>query len=46
MASVTDTAGLTRIDERYAEAEGQFADWEVVKDVVDEMIDLYLNFRQ
>jgi transketolase N-terminal domain/subunit len=46
MASVTDTGGLTRVDELYAEAERQFADWEVVKDLVDEMIDLTLNYRQ
>ena len=43
---MTDTGGLTRVDELYAEAERQFADWEVVKDLVDEMIDLSLNYRQ
>ncbi len=34
------------IDELYAAAEASFADWEVVKDVVDEFIDLALNYRQ
>jgi transketolase len=32
--------------ELYATAEASFADWEVVKDVVDEFIDLALNYRQ
>jgi len=41
-----ETTGLTRVDEMYAEAERQFGDWEVVKDLVDEMIDLSLNYRQ
>ena len=30
----------------YAEAEGSFGHWEVTKDLVDEMIDLMLNYRQ
>jgi transketolase len=30
----------------YADAEASFADWDVVKDVVDEFIDLALNYRQ
>ena len=34
------------IDELYAAAEASFAGWEVVKDVVDEFIDLALNYRQ
>ena len=46
MASVADIGALTRVDDLYAEAERQFADWDVVKDVVDEMIDLSLNYRQ
>ena len=46
MDAVAETVGLTRVDELYAEAERQFADWEVVKDLVDEMIDLSLNYRQ
>ena len=37
---VQDMEGL------YARAEQEFADWEVVKDLVDEMIDLMLNYRQ
>ncbi|MFI5043129.1 MAG: hypothetical protein ACHQNA_14995, partial [Acidimicrobiales bacterium] len=43
---MTDTGRLTRVDELFAEAELQFADWEVVKDLVDELIDLTLNYRQ
>jgi transketolase len=42
-AIVTDVLETERL---YAEAEGSFADWEVVKDVVDEFIDLALNYRQ
>jgi transketolase len=34
------------IDLLYAEAERDFPRWEVVKDLVDEMIDLMLNYRQ
>jgi transketolase len=34
------------LDHLYADAEASFADWEVVKDVVDEFIDLALNYRQ
>jgi transketolase len=30
----------------YAKAAGEFAQWEVVKDLVDECIDLMLNYRQ
>ena len=30
----------------YAKAEAEFAQWEVVKDLVDESIDLMLNYRQ
>jgi transketolase len=30
----------------YADAEGSFPSWELVKDVVDEFIDLALNYRQ
>ncbi len=39
----TKTSGVDRL---YAEAEGVFEHWEVVKDLVDEMIDLMLNYRQ
>ena len=34
------------VDPLYAEAESSFEHWEVVKDLVDEMIDLMLNYRQ
>jgi transketolase len=34
------------MDRLYAESEGAFARWEVLKDLVDEMIDLMLNYRQ
>ncbi len=37
---------VTDLDRMYAEAETSFARWEVVKDLVDEMIDLMLNYRQ
>src|SRR5438093_5424997 len=30
----------------YREAEKSFARWEVIKDLIDEMIDLSLNYRQ
>lgn len=33
-------------DELYRRAEADFEHWEVVKDLVDEMIDLMLNYRQ
>ena len=36
----------TGIDELYAESARLFGDWEVVKDVVDELLDLTLNYRQ
>jgi len=39
----TTTSG---VDDLYTECEGEFARWEVVKDLVDEMIDLMLNYRQ
>ncbi|HEX4826414.1 MAG TPA: hypothetical protein VFV19_19095 [Candidatus Polarisedimenticolaceae bacterium] len=34
------------IDTLFAKAQGEFAQWEVVKDLVDESIDLMLNYRQ
>jgi hypothetical protein len=34
------------VDALYARAEAEFEHWEVVKDLVDEMIDLMLNYRQ
>ncbi len=36
----------TAIDLLYARAESEFDRWEVVKDLVDESIDLMLNYRQ
>ena len=39
----TQTEGVERL---YAESEAAFAQWEVLKDLVDEMIDLMLNYRQ
>ena len=38
----TDSA----VDRLYTEAAHHFAHWEVLKDLVDEMIDLMLNYRQ
>jgi transketolase len=34
------------VDLLYASAEAEFAQWEVVKDLIDECIDLMLNYRQ
>ena len=34
------------VDRLYESAEGHFNEWEVTKDLVDEMIDLMLNYRQ
>jgi transketolase len=39
-------APIAAPDALYAKAEGEFAQWEVVKDLVDECIDLMLNYRQ
>lgn len=36
----------TNVDQLYTESEASFAHWEVTKDLVDEMIDLMLNYRQ
>jgi transketolase len=36
----------SRADQLYVAAEEHFPEWEVVKDLVDEMIDLMLNYRQ
>lgn len=36
----------TVADELYAAAEPSFADWEILKDVLDEVLDLALNYRQ
>ncbi len=40
---VTKTASVDRL---FADAEKNFPRWETVKDLVDEMIDLMLNYRQ
>jgi transketolase len=37
---------IADVDRLYADSEAAFARWEVVKDLVDEMIDLMLNYRQ
>jgi transketolase len=37
---------VSPVDQSYADAEASFGDWELVKDVVDEFIDLALNYRQ
>jgi transketolase len=42
---VEDTT-VRDVDRLYAGAEASFTKWEVVKDLVDEMIDLMLNYRQ
>src|ERR1700691_5338944 len=41
-----DTLQADSVERLYAESEASFADWEIVKDVVDEFIDLALNYRQ
>ncbi len=40
------TVAVPATDRLYAKAEAEFAQWEVVKDLVDECIDLMLNYRQ
>ena len=40
------TVDAPKTDLLFAKAEGEFAQWEVVKDLVDESIDLMLNYRQ
>lgn len=42
----TDSTAVTDTDPLYAQAQAEFAQWEVVKDLVDECIDLMLNYRQ
>ena len=37
---------LRDVDRLYGKAEASFREWEVLKDLVDEMIDLMLNYRQ
>jgi transketolase len=40
------TLAPARVDELYERAEASFEQWELVKDVIDEAIDLSLNYRQ
>jgi transketolase len=44
MNKISDAAPAAEI--LYSKAEAEFAQWEVVKDLVDECIDLMLNYRQ
>ena len=41
-----ETTGVTRVDELYADAERHFDEWDLVREVIDEFIDLALNYRQ
>ena len=41
-----DVSDNSRVENLYVEAEKAFAQWEITKDLVDEMIDLSLNYRQ
>ena len=41
-----DVVNGRTVDDLYAEAQRAFPHWEVAKDLVDEMIDLSLNYRQ
>jgi transketolase len=41
-----ETLKSDSVERLYAESEASFADWEIVKDVVDEFIDVALNYRQ
>jgi transketolase len=45
MSQATNEAAST-VDALHAKAAEEFAQWEVVKDLVDECIDLMLNYRQ
>ena len=38
--------GSQEVERRFREAEKSFARWEVIKDLIDEMIDIPLNYRQ
>ena len=38
--------GSQEVERRFRESEKSFARWEVVKDLIDEMIDIPLNYRQ
>ncbi|HEU4673536.1 MAG TPA: hypothetical protein VFS32_11605 [Candidatus Limnocylindrales bacterium] len=46
MVADPEASRLGSVDELYREAERSFGDWDVVKDVIDELIDLALNYRQ
>ncbi|HEY3524323.1 MAG TPA: hypothetical protein VGK63_11530 [Candidatus Limnocylindrales bacterium] len=46
MVADPEASRLGSVDELYADAERSFGDWDVVKDVIDEFIDLALNYRQ
>ena len=39
-------AGTTEVDRLFAAAEADFERWDVIRDVVDECLDLMLNDRQ
>ena len=39
-------ASPSETDALFARAEASFEDWEFLKDIVDEFIDLSLNYRQ
>jgi transketolase len=41
-----DVAATSPVDRLYDEAAAAFSNWEVLKDVIDEAIDLTLNYRQ
>ena len=41
-----ETLKADAVERLYAGAESSFADWELLKDVTDELIDLALNYRQ
>ena len=34
------------VDDLYERATGSFDDWELIKEIIDESIDLALNYRQ
>ncbi|MHB8332806.1 MAG: transketolase, partial [Candidatus Dormibacteria bacterium] len=44
--AVVESLASTPVDDLYLAAEATFDHWEVVKDLVDELIDLQLNYRQ
>src|SRR5919204_321631 len=46
MVVTTKPSGVATVDSLYQRAEPDFERWEQVKDLVDEMIDLALNYRQ